>query len=115
MIPRAKDKPPLVALGLASAVLGSFGCVLCFLPILGISFASWGLTIGIAGLVRGIRSPQLDLRWALVGTFLCATAIGIGLTLAYTPVSQSRVYQYEAAIGVPVGTPYISPPARPGR
>ncbi len=63
---------PPVALGLASTVLGSIGLVLCLLPILGITIATWGLLVGVAGLLPGLSAGKSDLRWAFIGSLLCA-------------------------------------------
>ena len=72
-----------VARGIATASVGMgffSACVFWWTPFGGI-LASVGLLLGLISLFRGVKGGLRGENYAMVGTLLCATSLGITLTL----------------------------------
>ncbi len=72
-----------VARGVAAASVGMgffSACVFWWTPFSGI-LATVGLTLGVVSLARGVKGGLRGENYAMVGTLLCATSLGVGLTL----------------------------------
>jgi hypothetical protein len=102
---------PLLALGMASLVLGLIGMLLFFLPILGIPISACGVICGVLGFIVALFTGGQSLRWSVGGFTVSALALGVNLLLNYTP---------EGFIPGPVTTrpwqeprdrPFVAPPA----
>jgi hypothetical protein len=114
MIRLPKAKPPRMAFGIASVVLGTTGLMLFFLPVLGIPLSSLALLIAILGTCVALVGGDVRLRWSVLGLGLSLLALGINFAIAYAPAG------YIASRGVPHmwqgvnDRPSVPPPARPG-
>ena len=72
-----------VARGMAGASVGMgffSACVFWWTPFSGI-LATVGLTLGLISLARGVKGGLRGENYAMVGTLLCSTVLGIVLTL----------------------------------
>jgi hypothetical protein len=113
MSPLPKPHRPPIDLGPLSAVLGTIGLLLFFLPILGIPISACGLLFGLVGSGVALVPGGARLRSALLGCAVAALALGVNVAITYAPSG------YEPAPGVtppwqPVpDRPYVPPPARP--
>jgi len=76
---------PAFSIGLTSAVIGTIGLLLFFLPILGIPIAGCGLLLGIAGAAAAAFGRSASLRWSIVGTVVSGFALAAGLAMFYAP------------------------------
>ena len=104
-----------VGLGLLSAVLGSVGLVLFFLPVLSIPLGAAGLACGIVGFLVAVFSCWSSPRWSVAGIVVSATAFGIGIMIWLAPIHYSQEPPpANVRPMVPDYRPYVPPPARPG-
>lgn len=90
-----------VARGVAAASVGMgffAACVFWWVPFSGI-LASVGLTFGLVSLARGVKGGLRGENYAMVGTLLCATVLGIGITL-------NQVLRYVQWDWMPAGIPF---------
>jgi hypothetical protein len=102
--------PPL-AVGMASAVTGTIGLLLFFLPILGIPIAACGLVLGIAGAVTAALSHTADLRWSIIGIVVSCVALGALCALITAPQGYMPGSAVPRLWQSPSNRPYIPPPA----
>jgi hypothetical protein len=74
----------LRGMGMTSAVLGTIGLMLFFLPILGLPISVCGLAAGFLGLI-GALATHGRLRWSVVGIAMSIMALGINVAILYAP------------------------------
>jgi hypothetical protein len=73
-------------------------CVFWWTPFSGI-LATVGLTLGLISLARGVKGGLRGENYAMVGTLLCATVLGITLTL-------NQALRYVQWDWMPAGLPF---------
>lgn len=99
-----------LGMGLASAVLGTVGLLLFFLPILSIPIESAGMVLGLVGFLFAIFGDWTGLRWSIAGIAVCGLALAFSVAIAVAPAA------YVPTPIVPLDTqpvpshPYIPPP-----
>jgi predicted membrane-bound spermidine synthase len=104
------EHPP-IALGMTSLVLGTIGALLFFLPILGAPLSGLGLIAGVMGWIAAAVWGADNLRWAVIGTMVCAGALAINVAIYYAPTGYIEQRNAPPIMKVP-GRPYVPPPAR---
>ncbi len=101
-----------IGLGVTSVVMGAIALGLFALPILGIPLAAVALLCGIVGLVASVFRGA-PLGWPLLGVLVAGVALSLGITIGKAPFSFVPSPR-QAVSEVPIGLPYVAPPARPG-
>jgi hypothetical protein len=110
-LPVARHPP--IEPGLTSLVLGTTALLLAFLPILGLPLSAIGMLIGLVGIAVALTRDLGSLRWSVLGTIVCGTALAINVALVYAPAGyQPRPRVPQAWQSVP-DRPWVSPPAHP--
>ena len=79
--PSPNESPVQRGIAVASVSLGFFSlCVFWWFPFT-VILASVGLTAGLRSLLRGVKGGLHGENLALAGTALCATSLGVSVTL----------------------------------
>jgi hypothetical protein len=99
--------------GVASAVLGSVGLLLFFLPVLGIPLAGVGLILGLIALLTALFGARSSLRWSVFGLAISVLALVANLAITYAPVNSSVQDIHGRLWQPPPNRSYVSPPADP--
>ncbi|HEX3997857.1 MAG TPA: hypothetical protein VHX65_04845 [Pirellulales bacterium] len=105
---------PSIEFGVCSACLGSIALMLFFLPILSIPISSCGLVAGLAGIIRGLYSGKIGMRWSMIGSALSAGVLLLGIILVNAPVGETPSRAVPRHDWSTPDHPFVSPPAMPG-
>lgn len=132
MLKSPHGEVPPISLGMTSVVLGSIGCLLFFLPILGIPIGVAGFLFAVAGMLLGRWRPgarrlawvktvdmltreDWRLRRSILGWLVSTVAIVNGFILGYAPLGYVPTSAVQPLWQAPPGRVFVPPPALPGR